>query len=291
MVLAQVPDVEPRGRDAARALHLHALAGVDEAQLRLVQCGVAPSQVAVEDVMELPALLRGEGDDLLDLLQGHERVVGPELLHPHRAELVEALDQPGAAALAAQRHDPRDDEVGLVDLVVLQVDAHEVQGNSQVLGLQQGGSELALWQLLGQVVRVRATTQGYLEDPVLQLVLLRLRFHGLLRLRCPGLLRLGRRRAARGCGAGLGSLLRLGRRRLILPLLRLLLLLLLLPALRLLARLQPRLCRPDELAGELPLQTRNQLRVARVAPVELDVAPNVPHHRFPLLQHVRGLHD
>mmetsp|Transcript_106750 Transcript_106750/g.283998 ORF Transcript_106750/g.283998 Transcript_106750/m.283998 type:complete len:524 (-) Transcript_106750:327-1898(-) len=56
VALAQVPDVEPGSGYATLALHLDALPRVLEAALRLIQGGVAPGQIAVEDVVELPAL-------------------------------------------------------------------------------------------------------------------------------------------------------------------------------------------------------------------------------------------
>mmetsp|Transcript_61309 Transcript_61309/g.143488 ORF Transcript_61309/g.143488 Transcript_61309/m.143488 type:complete len:272 (+) Transcript_61309:750-1565(+) len=120
---AEVPNVEPGCRHAVGLFDFDALPRVLEALLSLVQGGITPSKVAVHDVVELPSLLRLERDQLLYLFQRHERIVRPELLHAHRAELVQRLDQPSATFLPSQRHDSIKDVVALVDLVILEIHA------------------------------------------------------------------------------------------------------------------------------------------------------------------------
>mmetsp|Transcript_60779 Transcript_60779/g.131826 ORF Transcript_60779/g.131826 Transcript_60779/m.131826 type:complete len:236 (-) Transcript_60779:989-1696(-) len=180
MALAKIPDVEPCRRNAALPLHLHALPGVVQAFLRLVQRRVAPGKISVKNIVELPALLGGEGDHLLDLLQGNEGIVGTELLHPHGTELVQRLHKPGAPSLAAQWDKALDDSAGLVDLVVLEVDAYEIQGHAQVPRLGERGRELALGQSPRKLRGLGAMGQGPSEKPVPWDV----RRYGRLRLSC-----------------------------------------------------------------------------------------------------------
>mmetsp|Transcript_86551 Transcript_86551/g.239987 ORF Transcript_86551/g.239987 Transcript_86551/m.239987 type:complete len:247 (+) Transcript_86551:1657-2397(+) len=231
-------------------LHLDALPRICEAQLCLVQSRVAPRQVPVQDVMELPALLGRKGHDPLDLLQRHEGVVSTILLHAHSAHLVQALDEPDPAAAAAEGHDAADHQVCLVDLVVLEVNPNKVKSHSQVSWLKERGSEFALRQLLCQVCDIRAISQGDIKDTVLlfpgdRLVLCSV-FGAVWRGSVPVL-----------------PLVFLGR--------------------------QPILRGANQLTGKLPLQLGHKLCVAGLPAVELNVTPDVAHHRLPLLRNVRSL--
>mmetsp|Transcript_22451 Transcript_22451/g.57266 ORF Transcript_22451/g.57266 Transcript_22451/m.57266 type:complete len:572 (+) Transcript_22451:62-1777(+) len=130
MCLSQIPDVEPRGRNAARFLHFHTFSGVLQSLLSFVQRRVAPRLVAKQNVMKLPTLGRLERNELLDLLHGGQSIVSTELLHADGAKLVQALAQPSAAAYSAERHNAGDHQISFVDLVILQVNADEIQRNA-----------------------------------------------------------------------------------------------------------------------------------------------------------------
>mmetsp|Transcript_33251 Transcript_33251/g.91638 ORF Transcript_33251/g.91638 Transcript_33251/m.91638 type:complete len:393 (+) Transcript_33251:673-1851(+) len=130
VTLPQVPNVEPRRWNAACALHFNTFASVDQALVGLVERGITPGEIPVQDVVELPPFLRRERHDLLDLFQRHERVVCTELFHPYSAKLVKAFHEPRATPFPAQGHDPLDDLLGFVYLVILQIDTDEIQCNA-----------------------------------------------------------------------------------------------------------------------------------------------------------------
>mmetsp|Transcript_59708 Transcript_59708/g.194893 ORF Transcript_59708/g.194893 Transcript_59708/m.194893 type:complete len:286 (-) Transcript_59708:1113-1970(-) len=159
MRLAQVPLVEPMRRDSVLLLDLHATTEVVHGLPVVADAAMDPTEVAVHGVVQLPMLLRLEADELFILLVHRQRLLVSGLLHPHSGIHVQKLEEPKTSSLSAQGLDPLADAVCLVDLVVLQVAADEIDGRSQIPVVVQDSRHL-LGREIRQRVRIFRTRPG-----------------------------------------------------------------------------------------------------------------------------------
>mmetsp|Transcript_47646 Transcript_47646/g.113196 ORF Transcript_47646/g.113196 Transcript_47646/m.113196 type:complete len:352 (+) Transcript_47646:1630-2685(+) len=212
--------------------------------------------------MKLPAILRRKRDDLLNLLESDHGLIRPKLLHPHCTEFVKGLHQPSSTTLSTQRDNARDHKVSLVYFVVLEVDPHEVQCNTQISRLQQNLVKILVRQLARKRGGLLAAAESNIEYRVLLSVAASgtaatsrgrcLRSHCTTNLvRWPSAIlfsSLGR--GARAAGG-----------------------------------------RSRQLSGKLRLQFRNKLRIPDFAALELNIAPDVPHDCLAFLRHGRSMRE
>mmetsp|Transcript_38053 Transcript_38053/g.104704 ORF Transcript_38053/g.104704 Transcript_38053/m.104704 type:complete len:432 (+) Transcript_38053:601-1896(+) len=253
--LAEIPAIEPRCHHATRLFHLHGFAAVLERQFRLVKSRVDPRKVAVQHVVVLPTLFRMKRNKRLELLQCQQSVVCPVLLHPDSASLVQGFHQPRAATFSAQRSDPVENPVGLVDLIVLQVYPYEVKGGAQVARPRQRSRAVAFWQHPRPCQHVCGAPKGHIEDAILI---------GLGRVACVSVF------AALFALFGLLIVFALGAR-----------------------DTTACFCVPrvllgasDQLPGELRLQALHEFRVRFLTTEEIDAAPNVALKSLAVLRQV-----
>mmetsp|Transcript_52587 Transcript_52587/g.151626 ORF Transcript_52587/g.151626 Transcript_52587/m.151626 type:complete len:249 (+) Transcript_52587:911-1657(+) len=131
MSLAEVPLVEPMRRDAVFLFHLNAPPKEAHGLLVVAQAAVYPTEIPVDRVIQLPLLVRLESDQGLELLVHLQGLLEARLLHPHSRVHVQQLEEPKPASLSAQGRDAAAYPVRLVDLVVLQVAADQVERCAQ----------------------------------------------------------------------------------------------------------------------------------------------------------------
>jgi len=167
---AQVPLVEPRGRDAARPLELGGTLEVAEGLRVAAKSLQRPAEVLVDHVIEGPGrrlaaaqVGQPRPDEPLQLLESRQRLLVAALLAAYAGGDVQRLDEPKPTAFATERHDPPQDHVGLVRHVVLQVRTDHVQGRPQVIALAEDVHYLLVRRRRRRLLRVTCT-QHVRED-------------------------------------------------------------------------------------------------------------------------------
>mmetsp|Transcript_1470 Transcript_1470/g.4358 ORF Transcript_1470/g.4358 Transcript_1470/m.4358 type:complete len:366 (-) Transcript_1470:397-1494(-) len=133
--LPDVPAVEPVVRPLVPLrCHCHALEvhkGLVNASQRLQR----PRQVAVKGLEEFGRLLWRVGAVQLQVVQHLERLEMPALLHPDGRDMIQPLHHPDTTTRRDVSRALEQHRVGLVKLVVLHVNANQVQRTSEVAAI------------------------------------------------------------------------------------------------------------------------------------------------------------